>query len=109
MPQNPANSPLKPERMTRNELREVIADVIYGHARIPAAVPGEIDLLMGAVDKHVALRLNEAVSALQQKAQTLSSEAEEEMRRDLEERAQEWHDAAELVRRLTHKKPATEV
>ena len=38
--------------------------------------------------------LNEAVEALRAKAQKLSAEAETEMRRDLEDQAQVWHDAA---------------
>lgn len=54
--------------------------------------------------------LDEAVEALREHAQELSAEAEEEMRRDLEETAQEWHRAAELVARLARKTPtATEV
>ncbi|MEV0556183.1 hypothetical protein AB0I27_22375 [Streptomyces sp. NPDC050597] len=42
----------------------------------------------------------EVVAALQEKAQELSEQAESEMRRDLEEQAQVWHEAAELVRKL---------
>ena len=52
--------------------------------------------------------LNEAVEALRAKAQKLSAEAETEMRRDLEDQAQVWHDAAELVRRLARKTPTSE-
>lgn len=52
-----------------------------------------------------AASLGEAVEALRAKAQELSAEAEEEMRRDLEEKAQEWHRAAELVARLARKTP----
>jgi len=47
--------------------------------------------------------VDEVVAALQAKAQTLSVEAEEEMRRDLEEQAQVWHEAAELARRTGRK------
>jgi hypothetical protein len=44
--------------------------------------------------------LSEAIDALHAKAQELSDRAENEMRRDLEEQAQVWHEAAELVRKL---------
>jgi hypothetical protein len=47
--------------------------------------------------------VDEVVAALQAKAQALSVEAEEEMRRDLEEQAQVWHEAAELARRTGRK------
>ena len=47
--------------------------------------------------------LDEVVAALQAKAQALSVEAEEEMRRDLEEQAQVWHEAADLARRAARK------
>lgn len=50
--------------MTRDELRETIADVICNHARMSPAVQWEIDLLMGAVEQHVALRLNEQADRL---------------------------------------------
>ncbi len=55
-----------------------------------------------------AATLDEAVAALQARARELSAEAEEEMRRDLEETAQEWHRAAELVARLARKTPTGE-
>lgn len=62
------------------------------------------------INDYRAAALAEAVAALQGRAQELSTEAEEEMRRDLEETAQEWHRAAELVARLARKTPtATEV
>ena len=47
--------------------------------------------------------VNQVVAALQAKAQALSVEAEEEMRRDLEEQAQVWHEAADLARRTVRK------
>lgn len=47
--------------------------------------------------------VGEAVSALQAKAGELSDLAEEKMRRDLEETAQEWHRAADEVARLAKK------
>ena len=52
--------------------------------------------------------LTEAVAALQAEAGRLSTEADEEMRRDLEETAQVWHEAADLVRRLIDKPRQTE-
>ncbi|SHL74240.1 hypothetical protein [Streptomyces yunnanensis] len=47
--------------------------------------------------------LSEAVTALQEQAGRLSEMADEEMRRDLEEKAQVWHEAAEVVLRLIGK------
>lgn len=44
--------------------------------------------------------LREAEARLRQRAAELSADAEEEMRRDLEELAQEWHEAADVVRRM---------
>lgn len=46
--------------MTREELEETVAATICCHTRMSPAVQWEIDLLMGAIDKHVALRLAEA-------------------------------------------------
>lgn len=45
--------------MTREELQETVATAICCHTRMSPAVQWEIDLLMGAIDKHVALRLAE--------------------------------------------------
>lgn len=45
--------------MTREELQETVASTICCHTRMSPAVQWEIDLLMGAIDKHVALRLSE--------------------------------------------------
>jgi hypothetical protein len=45
--------------------------------------------------------LNEATDALTARAGELSHMAEEELRRDLEEEAQVWHEAADVVRKLT--------
>ncbi|MET9150013.1 hypothetical protein ABZX82_01840 [Streptomyces griseoflavus] len=47
--------------------------------------------------------VDQVVAAIQAKAQALSVEAEEEMRRDLEEQAQVWHEAADLARRTGRK------
>ncbi|MDX3515917.1 hypothetical protein PV755_44670 [Streptomyces caniscabiei] len=52
-----------------------------------------------------AAALAEAVGALKATARELSELAEKEMRRDLEERAQEWQDAANTVARLALKPP----
>jgi hypothetical protein len=46
--------------MTREELEETVASAICCHTRMSLAVQWEIDLLMGAIDKHVALRLAES-------------------------------------------------
>lgn len=49
--------------------------------------------------------IDEVVQALQERAGELSAEAEEEMRRDLEETAQEWHEAASVAAKLKQRKP----
>jgi hypothetical protein len=48
--------------------------------------------------------VDEVVTALREKAQELSAEAEEEMRRDLEEQAQVWHEAAAVAAKLKRAK-----
>jgi uncharacterized membrane-anchored protein len=57
------------------------------------------------LDAYRAAVVTEVVEALQSKARELSAEAEEEMRRDLEEEAQVWHEAAEVAAKLTRVKP----
>ncbi|MDX3575951.1 hypothetical protein [Streptomyces sp. FL07-04A] len=52
------------------------------------------------IDAYRAAVVAEVVAALQSKAQQLSVEAEEEMRRDLEEEAQVWHEAAGVAAKL---------
>lgn len=47
--------------------------------------------------------IGKAVAALQAKAGELSELAEEEMRPSLEEQAQVWHEAADMVRRVARK------
>jgi exoribonuclease II len=39
--------------MTREELRETVASTICCHTRMSPALQWEIDLLMGAIDKHI--------------------------------------------------------
>ena len=57
------------------------------------------------IDAFRAAVIDEVVEALTAKAQELSAEAEEEMRRDLEEQAQVWHDAASVAAKLKRAKP----
>lgn len=57
------------------------------------------------VNSYRASVVNEVVAALTAKAQELSAEAEQEMRQDLEEKAQVWHEAAEVTRKLKRAKP----
>lgn len=52
------------------------------------------------IDAFRAAVVAEVVGALQAKARELSAEAEEELRRDLEEEAQVWHDAATAAGKL---------
>ncbi|MGW6218356.1 hypothetical protein ACWF8U_00610 [Streptomyces olivaceus] len=50
--------------MTREELQETVAATICCHTRMSRAVQWEIDLLMGAIEKHVALRLEDLTGDL---------------------------------------------
>lgn len=56
------------------------------------------------LDAYRASVVDEVVTALREKAGELSAEAEEEMRRDLEEQAQVWHDAAAVAGKLKRAK-----
>jgi len=56
------------------------------------------------LDTYRASVVTEVVEALQAKGGELSAQAEAEMRRDLEEQAQVWHEAAEVARRLKRQK-----
>jgi hypothetical protein len=49
--------------MTREELAEVVASTICCHTRMSPAVQWEIDTLMGAIEKHVQLRMSRAWDA----------------------------------------------
>jgi hypothetical protein len=55
--------------------------------------------LQDAAEVRVAA-LTEAIHALTAEARNLSQQADDEMRRDLEDKAQIWHEAAETLRRL---------
>jgi len=48
----------------------------------------------------IAAAVDAIVTALQEQANELSELAEEQMRPSLEERAQEWAEAAEIARRI---------
>lgn len=52
-----------------------------------------------AAEVRVAV-LTEAIQALTTEARNLSQQADDEMRRDLEDKAQIWHEAAGTLRRL---------
>ena len=64
---------------------------------MPEIVQNHLNKLIDARDAEV---LREAVAKLRERAEELSELAEEKMSRALEERAQEWHDAVELVGRM---------
>lgn len=56
---------------------------------------------------NAAAALGEAIiAALQKRAGELSELAEDQMRPSLEERAQEWHEAAEVARRVINETAA---
>lgn len=50
--------------MSREELQETIASALCCHTRMSPAVQWEIDLLMDAIDKHIALRLKDQADYL---------------------------------------------
>ena len=66
----------------------------------PGLVGLDAEDAAGLVDAHRSAVVAEVVAALTARAGELSVEAEQEMRRDLEERAQVWHEAADAARRL---------
>jgi hypothetical protein len=57
------------------------------------------------LDAYRSAVVTEVVEALTVKAGELSALAEAEMRSDLEERAQVWHEAAEVARKLKRRRP----
>jgi acyl-CoA reductase-like NAD-dependent aldehyde dehydrogenase len=78
-----------------------------GAAGVYATPLGEVVQLL---DAYRAAVVAEVVEALQERGGELSELAEEQMRPSLEETAQEWHRAAELVARIARTTPtATEV
>lgn len=66
--------------------------------------PAISDRASGKIDAFREAVIDEVVQALQERAGELSAEAEEEMRRDLEEQAQEWHRAADVAAKLKRAK-----
>lgn len=56
------------------------------------------------LDAYRASVVDEVVAALREKAGELSAEAEEELRRDLEDQAQVWHEAAAVAGKLKRAK-----
>ncbi|WP_123973730.1 hypothetical protein [Streptomyces sp. Ag109_O5-1] len=67
---------------------------------VPEAYGMPWDDAVKLLDAYRAAVVAEVVEALTVKAQELSTEAEAEMRRDLEERAQVWHEAATVAAKL---------
>lgn len=61
-----------------------------------------------ALAAYRAMVLREGEDRLRQRAGELSDLAEEEMRRDLEDRAQEWHEAADVLERMANRPAPTQ-
>lgn len=80
-------------------------DELYNYAD-DAHLGGEyLDELLDRVEKEAADKvLSEADDALRARAGELSDLADEKMNRALEERAQEWHEAAETVKRAASRR-----
>lgn len=79
-----------------------LSDPPYNEVTETRCVPWDDAVKMLAAYR--AAVIAEVVEALTAKAQERSAEAEEEMRRDLEEEAQVWHDAAAVAARLKRAK-----
>lgn len=74
----------------------------YNEVAEARCVPwGEAEKML---DAYRAAVVAEVVEALTAKAHELSAEAEEELRSDLEEKAQVWHEAADVARKLKQRK-----
>lgn len=80
-----------------------LSDPPYNEVAETRCVPWDEAVKM--LDAYRASVVEEVVAALQAKAGELSAVAEEEMRRDLEEAAQVWHEAADVARKLKRGKP----
>ncbi|MGW4270832.1 hypothetical protein ACWEGQ_00340 [Streptomyces seoulensis] len=74
-----------------------------GIGYVPVELTTSADTVLPDPDARAAVDLTEVIDALTAKAGELSKQAEEEMRRDLEDQAQTWHEAAELARRVSKK------
>lgn len=81
--------------ITREAAAQRIAAALDG-AAVPAAVEEQPDTNTPEAEPDVVTAI---VAALQQRAVELSELAEEQMRPSLEERAQEWSEAADVARR----------
>lgn len=97
----------------RDDLTEHFASVLYENDNSPAdwhhAKPDDRDeylrIAATKVDAYRAEVLREGEKALREKAGQLSELAEETMRRDLEETAQIWHEAASALAQLATEEP----
>lgn len=87
----------------RIAILSALNDPPYNQTAEKRCVPwGEAEKMLNAYRASV---VDEVVTALREKAGELSAEAEEEMRRDLEGKAQEWYSAAEVAEKLKTKRP----
>jgi hypothetical protein len=78
--------------MTREELEEVVASTICCHTRMSPAVEWEINVLMGAIEKHVQLRLLRAHEACARTAPTQPGSQAEDVAF-----SKGWNDAMDTV------------
>lgn len=65
--------------MTREELAEVVAATICCHTRMSPAVQWEIDNLMGAIEKHVQLRMSRVWDATAKMAPCIPGTQDEDV------------------------------
>jgi predicted DNA-binding transcriptional regulator AlpA len=96
--QRPQGEPVPATTDPRIAILSSLNDPPYNEAAEKRCVPWDEAEKM--LDAYRATVVTKVVEALQAKAGELSTQAEEEMRQDLEEKAQVWHEAAEVARRL---------
>jgi DNA-binding transcriptional MerR regulator len=98
----PQGEPVTTTTDPRIAILSDLNDPPYNSVAEKRCVPwGEAEKLL---DAYRASVVDEVVEALTARAGELSAQAEEEMRSDLEDQAQVWHEAAEVARKLKRRR-----
>ncbi|NED73353.1 hypothetical protein G3I51_13570 [Streptomyces sp. SID9944] len=98
----PQGAPVTTQTDPRIAILSDLNDPPYNEVAEKHCVPWDDAVKM--LDAYRAAVVTEVVEALQEKAGELSKLADEKRRRDLEEKAQVWHEAADTARRLKRRK-----
>lgn len=96
-----APAPDQGDPVTTTTARDRLAETLMS----PGLVGLDTEQATEMLDAYRRDVVTEVVEALTLKAGELSALAEAEMRSDLEERAQVWHEAAEVARKLKRRRP----